>query len=191
MALAASIVLKEICKAIWGMVPLVSKPIIKGVFAFGGARLEYQYLFIIGIGLLLIVGTFLLYDKTYVGRVMQAAAQDKYAAELIGIKTVYTILATYMLSMTLTAIGGYLIAPLFLVSTNLSTFQLRGFAGLVVGGIGNIKGALFGSLLIGIIEAFSSMFTSYYKDAVVFLVLILVLILRPQGLFKQHISEKA
>ncbi len=191
MALGASIVIKEICKLIWGSVPLVSKPILEGVLVIGTARLEYQYLFIIGIGGIMLAGVFLLYDKLYVGRVMQAAAQDKYSAELLGIPTIFTIVITYMLSMLLVGTGGYLVAPVFLVSTNLATFLLKGFSGMVVGGIGNIKGAVVGSILIGLVESYSTLFTSAYKDTMAFLVLIIVLVIRPQGIFGQKIAEKA
>ncbi len=189
--LGASTVIKEIAKIIWGSVPVVQPPIIKGVLELGTVRLEYQYLFIIGIGLLLIVGTFLLFDKLYIGRVMQAAAQDKYSAELLGISTVVTTMLTYMISASLAGIGGWLVSPLFLVSTSLGSFMLKGFAGMVIGGLGDVKGAVLGSLLIGVIESFSTLFTTTYKDAVVFLVLIIVLIVRPQGFFGQKISEKA
>lgn len=189
--LGASVVIKEVAKLIWGTVPLVSEPIAKGVLVIGTARLEYQYLFIIGIGALIIIGVFLLFDKLYVGRVMQAAAQDKYSAELLGIPTILTTVATYVISMSLVGIGGYLVAPLFLVSTSLGSFLLKGFAGMVIGGMGNVKGAVLGSLMIGIIESFATLFTTTYKDAVVFLVLIVVLIVRPQGFFGQLISEKA
>lgn len=122
---------------------------------------------------------------------MQAAAQDKYAAELLGIPTILTTIATYIISMSLVGIGGYLVAPLFLVSTSLGSFMLKGFAGMVIGGIGNVKGAVLGSLLIGIIESFATLFTTTYKDAVVFMVLIVVLIVRPEGFFGQLIKEKA
>jgi branched-chain amino acid transport system permease protein len=96
-----------------------------------------------------------------------------------------------MLSTALVAIGGYLAAPLFLVSTTLGVFLLKGFAGMVIGGLGDVKGAVLGSLLIGIIESFSTLFTTTYKDAVVFLVLIIVLIVRPQGFFGRPITDKA
>lgn len=189
--LGASTVIKEIAKIIWGSVPVVQPPIIKGVLAIGTVRLEYQYLFIIVIGLLLIIGTFLLFDKLYIGRVMQAAAQDKYSAELLGISTIVTTMLTYMISASLAGVGGWLVSPLFLVSTSLGSFMLKGFAGMVIGGLGDVKGAVLGSLLIGVIESFSTLFTTTYKDAVVFLVLIIVLIVRPQGFFGQKISEKA
>ncbi|MEG2083533.1 MAG: branched-chain amino acid ABC transporter permease, partial [Oscillospiraceae bacterium] len=68
---------------------------------------------------------------------------------------------------------------------------LKGFAGMVIGGFGNVKGAVIGSLLIGVIESFATLFTTTYKDAIVFLVLIIVLIIRPRGFFGPLISEKA
>lgn len=189
--LGASVVLKELVKLIFGAVPLVQPPIVKGVLAIGSVRLEYQYLFIIVIGSALIMGIFLLFEKLYVGRIMQAAAQDKYAAELLGIATVITTMLTYMISTALVATGGWLASPLFLVSSTLGSFMLKGFAGLVIGGLTNVKGAVIGSLLIGVIESFSTLVTTTYKDAIVFMVLILVLIIRPQGFFSSKISEKA
>ncbi|MEG0751577.1 MAG: branched-chain amino acid ABC transporter permease [Oscillospiraceae bacterium] len=189
--LGASVVIKEVVKLVWGNVPLVSQPIVKGVLVIGKARLEYQYLFIIGISSLLIIGVFLLFDKLYVGRIMQAAAQNKYSAELLGIATIVTTAVTYMISAAIVGVGGYLVAPLFLVSTSLGGLLLKGFAGMVIGGFGNVKGAVIGSLLIGVIESFATLFTTTYKDAIVFLVLIIVLIIRPRGFFGPLISEKA
>jgi branched-chain amino acid transport system permease protein len=122
---------------------------------------------------------------------MQAAAQDKYAAELLGIPTILTTAATYMIVVTLASIGGYMIAPVFLVNVTLGTLQLRAFAGVVTGGFGSVKGAIVGSLVIGLVESYSSTFTTTYKDAVVFLVLIVVLLFRPQGLFGERVADKA
>ena len=189
--LGASVVLKEVVKLIWGSVPVVQPPIIKGVLVINTIRLEYQYLFILGIGAVLIVGVFLLFDKLFAGRVMQAAAQDKYAAEMLGIPTIATTVLTYIISTTLVGVGGWLVSPLFLVSTSLGSFLLKGFAGMVIGGMGDVKGAVLGSLLIGVIESFATLFTSTYKDALVFLVLIIVLVVRPKGFFGPKISEKA
>ena len=189
--LGASEVIKEVAKIIWGAVPLVQAPIVKGVLAVGGIRLEYQYIFIILIGSALIFGISMLFDKLYIGRIMQAAAQDKYAAELLGIATVITTIFTYMISASLVGIGGWLVSPLFLVSTSLGSFMIKGFAGLVIGGLTNVKGAVIGSLLIGVIESFSTLITTTYGDAIVFLLLIIVLIIKPQGFFRSKISEKA
>ncbi|MGM9668808.1 MAG: branched-chain amino acid ABC transporter permease [Faecousia sp.] len=189
--LGAGTAIKEISKIIWGSNPLVSEPLVKGTVNIAGAKLEYQYLFIIAICALLIFLVWMLFEKLYAGRLMEAAAQNKYAAELLGIATIITTAATYAISATIVGIGGWLVAPLFLVSTSLGDMLLKGFAGMVIGGFGSIKGAVIGSILIGIIESYSVLLTSTYKNAVVFLVLIIFLIVKPKGLFPQKIGEKA
>ncbi len=189
--LGASMALKELVRFIWGPFPLKSQPIIEGSLQFGDVSVEYQYLFIIGIGALLMLTVFMLFEKLYIGRLMQATAQDRYAAELMGIPTIIAIMATYMISITIASIGGWLASPLFLVSQSLGSMSLKAFAGIVVGGFGNVKGAVVGSLLIGLIEAYSTLLTSTYKDAIVFLFLILVLLVRPQGIFGERIADKA
>ena len=78
---------------------------------------------------------------------MQAAAQDKKAAELIGISTFLTTALTYILVVVMVSIGGYMISPIYTVTTSLSSLQLRAFAGTVIGGFGSIKGAIVAALL--------------------------------------------
>ena len=80
---------------------------------------------------------------------------------------------------------------MFMVNVTLGSLQLRAFAGVVIGGFGNIKGAIIGSLLIGLVESYSSVLTTTYIDAIVFLILILMLLFRPQGLFGDRIADKA
>jgi branched-chain amino acid transport system permease protein len=189
--MGAAMVIREIATITWGSLPLVSAPLVKGVIRVGSLRLQYQYLLTIVIGAVLIFLVFVLFEKLYAGKVMQAAAQDKYAAELLGIPTILTTAATYIVVVALASIGGYMIAPVFLVNVTLGTLQLRAFAGVVTGGFGSVKGAIVGSLVIGLVESYSSTFTTTYKDAVVFLVLIVVLLFRPQGLFGERVADKA
>lgn len=189
--LGASIALKEVVRLIWGSIPLTAEPIVPGVLRIGTAYLNYQYLFIIGIGGALMLGVYILFEKSFIGKIMQATAQDRYAAELIGIPTVVAIACTYMISMTLSGVGGWLAAPLFLVSQSLGSMAQKAFAGIVLGGFGSVKGAIVGCLLIGLIESFSILITDSYKDAVVFLVLIIVLVVRPTGIFGEKVAEKA
>jgi branched-chain amino acid transport system permease protein len=189
--MGAAMAIREIATITWGSLPLVAAPLIKGVLRVGTLRLQYQYLLTIAIGAVLIFLVFVLFEKLYAGRIMQAAAQDKYAAELLGIPTILTTTATYIIVVALASIGGYMIAPVFLVNVTLGTLQLRAFAGVVTGGFGSVKGAIAGSLLIGLVESYSSTFTTTYKDAVVFLVLIVVLLFRPQGLFGERVADKA
>ncbi len=189
--IGASMAINESVRFFWGPFPLRLPPIVEGAVRFGGASLEYQYLFILVIATLLIAFVYILFEKSFIGKQMQATAQDRYAAEMMGIPTVVTIAATYGISFALSGIGGMLAGPLFLVSQSLNTFSLKAFAGIVIGGFGSIKGAVIGSLLIGLIEAYVTLFTTTYKDAMVFVVLILVLIVRPQGLFGEKIADKA
>lgn len=189
--MGASMVIKELVILIWGSQPLTARPIIKGILMIGNIRLQYQYLLTIAVGGVLIFLVFTLFEKLYAGRMMQAAAQDKYAAELLGIPTILTTAATYIIVVSLASIGGFMIAPMFMVNVTLGSLQLRAFAGVVIGGFGNIKGAIIGSILIGLVESYSSMITTTYKDAIVFLILILVLLFRPQGLFGERIADKA
>lgn len=189
--LGASIALKELVRLIWGSIPMTMDPIIDGVIRIGSAYLSYQYLFIIVIGGGLMLGVYILFERTFIGKIMQATAQDRYAAQLIGIPTVVAIVCTYMISMSLSCVGGWLAAPVFLVSQSLGNLAQKAFAGIVLGGFGSVKGAVVGCLLIGLIESFSVILTDRYKDAIVFLVLILVLVIRPTGLFGEKIAEKA
>lgn len=196
--MGASMALKEIATLIWGSLPRSMPPLMKNpetgkaaVLKIGNFKLQWQFVLTIFVGIVLIALVFILFEKLYAGRMMQAAAQDKYAAELLGIPTILTTAATYIIVVSLASIGGYMIGPIFMVSNTLGSLQLRAFAGVVIGGFGNITGAIVGSLLIGLIESFSTIQFSQYKDAVVFIVLILILLIRPQGLFGEKVADKA
>lgn len=189
--IGASIAIKEGVQLIWGRIALTMPALVSGSMRLGNVILEYQYLLIIAVSAIIVFLVFTLFDKLYVGRCMQAAAQDKYMAELLGIPTIITIGATYAIVMSVAGTAGYLVAPLFLVQSSLGLLQLKAFAGVVLGGYGNLKGAVLGSLIIGLIESCCTIFTTTYRDAVVFLVLILVLVFRPQGIFGERIADKA
>lgn len=189
--LGASIALKEVVQLIWGTIPLNMDRLVEGTLHIGSAYLSYQHLLIIVIGGSLMAFVYILFEKTFIGKIMQATAQDRYAAELIGVPTIVAIACTYAVSMSLSCVGGWLAAPLFQVSTTLGSMAQKAFAGIVLGGFGSVKGAIVGCLLIGLIESLSISFTDAYKDAVVFLVLIVVLVIRPTGIFGEKIQEKA
>jgi len=196
--MGAGYALKELVQMAWGSIPRTMLPLVidpktgsAAILRFFGVNLQWQFVLIIGVCAMLILMVFILFEKLYAGRMMQAAAQDKYAAELLGIPTVLTIAVTYILVNIVVSIGGYMVAPIYFASTTLANLQLRAFAGVVLGGFGNLKGAVYGSLIIGLVESYSTLKWSSYKDAVVFIVLILVLIVRPQGIFGEKIADKA
>lgn len=196
--IGTSIVLKELVTLIWGSWPRPMDPILKNeetgggmILQIGNVSLQWQMIIVVLVGAVAIFLIYNLFERMYAGKMMEAAAQDSYAAELLGIPTLITVAASYVISIMLASIGGYLVAPMFTVSTTLGTLQLRAFAGVIIGGLDNIKGAVIGSLIIGIWEAFSSVWFQEYKDAAVFLMLLIFLIFRPQGIIKTKIADKA
>ena len=195
--MGASIILKESVTLIWGSVPRSLTAIITdaesrpGILHLGDVSIQWQYILIVVIGVVIIAAIHLLFEKLYVGKMMQAACQDAYAANLMGVPSILTIAATYMIVTVVAGFGGYMVAPIYMVRNTLGTLQLRAFAGVVIGGFGSIKGAIIGSLIVGMVEVFSTMFLSSYRDVTVFLLLLVFLLFRPQGLFGEKIGDKA
>lgn len=195
---ATGIVIKEIVQLIWGSLPRSIPSILINnetgsakLLSIGSVKISWQYILITMVGAIAIMLVFILLEKLYAGRMMEAASQDRYTADLIGISTVRTITATYIISITLACIGGFMVAPIYTVNVTLGNLQLRAFAGVVIGGMGSIKGAIIGALLVGVLESVASLRFSAYKDAVVFMVLLIFLIVRPQGLFSNKQRDKA
>nr|WP_283243626.1 branched-chain amino acid ABC transporter permease [Feifania hominis] len=190
--LGAGTVINELCLRLVTTETKALAPIIPGSFSIGGFVIRYQYLFIFGAMILMMTGLFFLFDKMYCGRVMSAAAQNKYAADLLGIPTNLTTIVTFCLVVCMVGFSGWLLAPIYYVSASMATFQARAFASIVIGGFGNLKGAIVGGVVVGLIEAYSTYFTTTYKDVVVFGALLLMLFFRPTGILKSATAaEKA
>ena len=190
--IGAGMIIQEASMLICGSMVKPLKPIIQGSLKIGSFVLQYQYIFVFFLSIIVMSGVFLLFDKLYAGRAMMAAAQNAYAANLIGIPSLLTTLGTYIIVMMIVGLAGYLIAPIFLVRTTLNTLQSKAFAAMVIGGFGSVAGAIVGGLLIGLIEAYSTYFTTVYKDVFVFGILLLTLLIRPQGIFGEvQLKEKA
>ena len=195
--MGASIVLKEAATLIWGSQPRTVPALVltdKGktaVLTIGNVTLQWQYIVIIVVGSVIIFLITQLFEKLYAGKMMQAACQDAYAANLLGVPSILTICLTYVIVTCTAGICGFLVAPIFMVRTTLGNLQLRAFAGVVIGGFGNIKGAVLGSIIVGVVESFSTMWFSGYKDVTVFLLLIIFLVFQPQGIFGEKTGDKA
>lgn len=159
----------------------------------GSFSLSLVQLFIVGAAFTLMFGLQLLVNKTKVGRAMRAVSLDRAAASLMGINTDRIITFTFALGSALAAAAGVLnsvyqpsIDPLMGVAVG-----LRAFVAAVLGGIGNIPGAMVGGLLMGFAEtATVAVGLSQYRDAVAFGILILVLIVRPAGIMGRSVAEK-
>ena len=151
-------------------------------FQLGPVYLDSQYLIIIGVTLALVAFQYWLFERTLLGKKLQATSQDKEMAALLGIPVALMIMFTFVYSAVLGGIAGILVAPVLFVSIQMgSTIALKAFAATIIGGFA-----------IGVIETFGAAYISVpFKDAFAFLVLILFLALRPQGIFGERVAEKA
>jgi branched-chain amino acid transport system permease protein len=192
--IGASIFLANIVLALYGPSPQVLPGLFDNTgFDVGGVFMDSQYLAIMVVVTLLVVLQFLIFEKTLLGKKLQATSQDKEMASLLGIPVAVMILITFAYSAALGGIAGVLVAPVLFVSTGMGAIiSLKAFAANIIGGFGNIPGAIIGGLALGLVETFGAAFISVpYKDAIAFAVLLLFLLIRPQGLFGEKISEKA
>ena len=130
--------------------------------------------------------------KTKMGTMMRAVAQNKTSAALMGIKVSFTVALAFLVSSSMAAVAGITIAPIFWCTLDMGfMFMLRGFAAAVVGGFGSFPGAILAGLGMGVIEVLATAYLSgVYKDGYVFLILILALCIKPQGIFGEKIAEK-
>ena len=139
------------------------------------------------------VGLTFFTQRTKMGKAMRACSEDKGAAQLMGINVDATISVTFAIGSGLAAIAGVLLCSAYptLVPTTGSMPGIKAFTAAVFGGLGSIPGALLGGLLLGIIEIMAKAYIStQMSDAVVFLVLIVVLLVKPAGLLGKKVSEK-
>jgi branched-chain amino acid transport system permease protein len=192
-AIGVSIILQNSAQLIWGARPKVfPSPFLDASFQIAGININYQQIFIIGTALLLMVGLQLWIKHSMMGKALRGSAQDMEAAQLMGIPTNRIVSLTFAVGSALGAIAGILIGPLYLVYPTMGSLAgLKAFTAAVLGGIGNIAGALVGGLLLGTIESLAAAYVSSgYRDAIAFGVLILVLLFRPWGLLGRPTREK-
>lgn len=193
-AMGASMVFKEGSRLIWGSIPVkVDKVLEAPIKLAGGGIIQGQYLAIIIVAAILMLLVYLLLEKTFVGHVMQATAQDQYMASMVGVPVIFSIAMTFALSAMITGIGGGLLAPLFFLNNTMgATAGAKAFAAIVIGGFGSVQGAILGGLIVGLVEVFGGAYISTtYQLVLIYIVLIIVLMVRPQGIFSSKIQEKA
>lgn len=192
--IGASILLANTTLALYGPQPQV----LPGWFETQGVQLgpvflDSQYLLIIAVTAVLVLVQYWFFEHTLLGKRMQATSQDKEMAALLGIPVAGMIMLTFVYSAVLGGIAGILVAPILFVSIQMGgTIALKAFAATIIGGFGDVAGAIVGGLALGVIETFGAAYISVpYKDGFAFLVLVLFLVFRPQGLFGERVAEKA
>ncbi|WP_290689185.1 MULTISPECIES: branched-chain amino acid ABC transporter permease [unclassified Haematobacter] len=158
----------------------------------GGATILPQSLWVIGGAIAVFVGLWAFFTRTLLGRAVLATSNNRLAAQLVGINTTFVMTLSFALSAAIGALAGVLATPITLTAYSVGIgFALKGFAAAMLGGMGNPKGALVGGFLLGLIEALTAGYlSSQYKDAVAFVMILLVLFVRPQGLFGRKSTER-
>jgi len=192
--IGAGILLDNTVLAAYGPSPQVLRGLFEGEgFLVGPIYMDSQYLSIIVVTAVLVSLQYLVFEKTTIGKKIQATSQDREMAAILGIPTALIVMGIFAYSAALGGLAGILIAPILYVSVGISALiGVKAFAANIIGGFGSIPGAIFGGLIIGIVETLGAAYISVpYRDAFAFIILIIVLLVRPQGLFGERISEKA
>ena len=192
-AIGISFLLENGAQLLFGADTKSMSPIITGSTTIAGAGVSYAALVTIAVSVVCMVVLTVLVQKTKLGKAMRAVSEDMGAAQLMGISLNQTISFTFAVGSALAGIGSilYLCAYPQASPTMGSMLGLKAFVAAVLGGIGSIPGAMIGGFCIGLLEAIAAAVgLSMWKDAVVFAVLIVVLLVKPTGILGKNRREK-
>jgi len=183
--LGSSIAFRGAAMVVWGKDPLRLPPFSgETPWRFGGAAVLPQTLWVLGLTAILMVLVGFVLQRTAYGKAARACAENPATARLVGIDVKSMIAWTYVASAGLGGLAGVLISPIAAIDFQAGLLlTIKGLTAAIIGGLDRISGVVLGGLLLGVIEAYASAFiSSVMKDALAFGVLIVLLMLRPQGL---------
>lgn len=202
-AIGVSIVLQNLAMMIWGRQYHAFPTLFAtSSHVVGGAIINDIQIAIIVLAVLIMAGLMIVVHRTRLGRAMRAVAENQHAAQLMGVDVNRVISITFMLGSALAAIAGLMVSANYGLAHYYMGFLLglKAFTAAVLGGIGNLRGAMLGGLLLGLIESLGTgyigdftggFFGSNYQDVFAFFVLIAVLVFRPSGLLGERLAERA
>lgn len=185
--------LKGLGLIIWGTNPKQLAPIINmKPIHFMGAVINPQSILIFIVLFILLTLLYLFFEKTYIGSALRASEKNSRAAKLMGINTSTMSALAFTLAAALGAVAGIMITPITDATYEMGfMIGIKGFVGMVIGGMHSIPGAVAGALLVGLLETFSGAYIStFYSDAITFTVLIFFLFIKPNGLFAKASGER-
>jgi len=181
----ASISIKGLSMMIWGKNPMTLPPFSgENPLIFLGAAIMPQSIWIFGITLLVVIALSYFFRGTMTGKAMRAVAASRKTALLSGISVDRMILLSFTLSGALGAAAGIILTPITTTSYDVGVMMgLKGFSAAILGGYGSMPGAVIGGLLLGVLESLGAgLISSEYKDALAFLILLIVLFFKPTGI---------
>jgi len=202
-AIGVSIVIQTVAMIVWKPNPIVFPDLLPtNPVPILGAILAPKQILILVVSASMMIGLVLLVNRTRLGRAMRATAENPRIAGLMGVNANQVIAATFAIGAALAAVAGVLVA----MNYNIAQFSmgfipgLKAFTAAVLGGIGNLAGAMVGGLLLGIIESLGAGYIgdltggflgSHYQDIFAFVVLIIVLVFRPSGIMGERVADRA
>jgi len=202
-AIGVSIVLQNVAMMVWGR-SYFSFPDVVSVttYGIGGAVITDLQVLIVLLAAALMAGLLLIVHRTRLGLAMRATAENSAVASLMGVDANRVIVAAFLLGAALAAVAGLMVSAYYGIAHYYMGFMLglKAFTAAVLGGIGNLGGAMLGGLLLGLIESLGAGYIgdftgdvlgSNYQDVFAFFVLIIVLTIRPSGLLGERVSERA
>jgi branched-chain amino acid transport system permease protein len=194
-AIGASIFLQNVMMLIIKARMQVYPDIIPEEFIeIGKFSISYFQIMIILCSVFLMVALYMFIQKTKTGKAMRAVAEDNEAASLMGIDVNRIILTTFVIGSALAAAAGVMVGIYYTQINHMMGFipGMKAFTAAVLGGIGNVPGAMLGGFFLGLAEAFGVLFMpAEYKDVIAFGLLVLVLVFRPSGILGEVVSERA
>lgn len=184
LTLGVGIVLSNAARLIWGANPVVYPiPLTHTVITVWGYPLPAVYLYVWATMILLLIGLHLLFTKTWIGIALRASAEDRETAQTMGINAATASSTSFGLAAAIGAAAGVLYAPITYASFDMGAIGIKAFAAAVVGSLGSIPGAVLGGLVIGVGESVGAqMISTEFQDSIAFAIMILVLLIRPNGL---------
>ncbi len=195
-ALGVAFILKSLARnlygAEWQTNPTGITPA-GGLNLVGDIRISWMQIFVLALSFALMGALYLFVQRTRTGTAMRAVSQDPVTARLMGIDVDRIIAFVFIIGPGLGGIAGMIVALYYgSFDFNLGwTFGLKAFIAAILGGIGNIPGAMLGGMILGIVETFASGYISpQWKDVIAYLILIVILIFRPTGLLGERVAEK-
>ena len=192
-SLGLALLLSHLAETIFGADPkYVDTPYSDATFSLGEITVTQQRIGVILVASAMIAATYWFIKHTRMGKMMQATAQNPEGAALTGINTRFVHAYTFALACALAALSGALVGPTAMLYPTVGDWAvLKGFIVVVMGGLGSVTGALMGGLILGIAESLGGGYISLgFKEAIGYAIIIVVLLLRPNGLFNPPASTK-
>lgn len=186
------IILQNTALAIWGPASIaVPSPLGGEVYRIAGAGIRPQEILIAGVAIAVMILLDFVIRKTRFGKALRAVAFNPQAASIVGINVEKIVIIAFMISSALAGLAGILIAPITTASVFIGMgVALKAFSAAIVGGLTNPRGCVLGGFLLGIIEALVGLWHAELREITIFLLIIIVLTIRPSGLLGQRIVEK-